>query len=35
MLVGLARANCVILFPAGATRLEAGSLVDVEVLRWT
>lgn len=35
MLVGLARANCIIAFPAEARRLEAGSLVDVEILRWS
>lgn len=34
MLVGLASANCLIAFPRDATRLEAGSLVDVELLAW-
>ena len=34
MLVGLASANCLIAFPRDATRLEAGSLVDVELLVW-
>ena len=34
MLGGLARADCLILFPASRTTLEKGSRVEVEILDW-
>lgn len=34
MLLGLARADCVIHLPPHAERVEAGAAVEVEVLRW-